>query len=87
MATTTRTAAEPTPRSAIPPLENGDGLSRAEFERRYDAMPELKKAELLEGIVYMAAPVSHQGLATPEHAAFIEKLRQAAPQRPEGGRS
>ena len=26
----------------IPPLENGDRLSRAEFERRYEAMPNLK---------------------------------------------
>jgi hypothetical protein len=37
---------------AIPPLENGDRLTRAEFERRYDAMPNLKKAELIEGEVY-----------------------------------
>ncbi len=42
---------------APPPLENGDHLSRAEFERRYDAMPELKKAELIEGIVFMGSPV------------------------------
>jgi Uma2 family endonuclease len=41
----------------IPPLENGDRLTRAEFERRYDAMPEVKKAELIEGIVYMPSPV------------------------------
>jgi hypothetical protein len=34
---------------AVPLLENGDHLSRAEFERRYDAMPDLKKAELIEG--------------------------------------
>jgi len=40
-----------------PPLEGGDRLTRAEFERRYDAMPELKKAELIEGIVYMGSPV------------------------------
>ena len=39
----------------IPPLQQGDRLDRIEFERRYDAMPELKKAELLEGIVYMPA--------------------------------
>ena len=39
------------------PLENGDRLSRVEFERRYQAMPELKKAELIEGRVYMASPV------------------------------
>ena len=43
----------------ILPLENGDRLTRAEFERRYDAMPELKKAELIEGEVYMPSPVRH----------------------------
>ncbi len=42
---------------AIPPLKNGDRLSREEFERRYDAMPDLKKAELIEGEVYMPSPV------------------------------
>ena len=41
----------------IPRLENGDRLSRAEFERRYSNMPELKKAELIEGVVYMASPL------------------------------
>ncbi|MCC5621495.1 Uma2 family endonuclease [Nostoc sp. CHAB 5715] len=37
----------------IPLLENGDKLSLYEFERRYNAMPSLKKAELIEGIVYI----------------------------------
>jgi Uma2 family endonuclease len=48
----------------LPPLEAGDRLSRAEFERRYEAMPHLKKAELIEGIVYMPAAVRfrHHGL-------------------------
>ncbi len=41
----------------IPPLEPGDRLTRDEFERRYQAMPHLKKAELIEGIVYMPSPV------------------------------
>ncbi len=41
----------------IPLLENGDQLTRAEFERRYQAMPQLKKAELIEGVVYMPSPV------------------------------
>jgi Uma2 family endonuclease len=41
----------------IPLLENGDRLTRAEFERRYHAMPEDVKAELIEGVVYMASPV------------------------------
>jgi hypothetical protein len=39
------------------PLEPGDRLSREEFERRYDAMPNLRKAELIEGVVYMPSPV------------------------------
>src|SRR5437763_6954003 len=43
--------------SAPPPLENGDRLTREEFERRYDAMPDLKKAELIEGVVFMPSPV------------------------------
>ena len=41
----------------VPPLENGDRLTRTEFERRYEAMPELRKAELIEGVVYMPSPV------------------------------
>ena len=41
----------------VPPLQSGDHLTRAEFERRYDAMPHVKKAELIEGIVYMSSPV------------------------------
>jgi len=48
---------EPAMNGAIPPLENGDRLSRAEFERRYQAHPEIKKAELIEGVVYVASPV------------------------------
>jgi len=38
-------------------LENGDMLTCREFERRYEAMPSLKKAELLGGVVYMSAAV------------------------------
>ncbi len=41
----------------VPPLESGDRLTRPEFERRYQAMPHLKKAELIEGVVYVASPV------------------------------
>ena len=39
------------------PLENGDRLTRTEFERRYDAMPKLRKAELIEGVVQMPSPI------------------------------
>jgi hypothetical protein len=44
----------------IPPLENGDRLTRPEFERRYEAMPHVKKAELIEGVVYRPSPVSNE---------------------------
>ena len=42
---------------SVPPLKHGDRLTREEFERRYEAMPHLKKAELIEGVVYMPSPV------------------------------
>ena len=44
-------------RRGLPPLENGDLLTRAEFHRRYVAMPGVNKAQLIEGVVYMPSPV------------------------------
>jgi len=49
----------------IPPLQAGDRLTRGEFERRYRAMPQIHKAELVEGVVYMPSPVSNEGHASP----------------------
>jgi len=49
----------------LPPLQSGDRLSRAEFERRYSADPHVKKAELIEGIVYVASPLRFQPHAEP----------------------
>jgi Uma2 family endonuclease len=46
--------------AAIPILENGDRLTRQEFERRYEAMPHLKKAELIEGVVYVPAALRYR---------------------------
>ena len=57
------------PMSVLPaPLREGDHLSREEFMRRWDAMPDLKFAELIDGIVYMASPVS------PTHGRFQSRL-------------
>lgn len=61
--------AAPTPATVLP-LENGDRLTHLEFERRYQAMPHLKKAELIEGVVYMPSPVRHAGHGQP-HAHLI----------------
>jgi Uma2 family endonuclease len=57
---TTPPAESPDRDGAIPPLENGDRLTRDEFMRRYEAMPELKKAELIGGVVYLPSPVRHR---------------------------
>ena len=47
---------------AKPPiLESGDRLTRAEFHRRYCARPDIKKAELVEGVVYVGSPVRQDG--------------------------
>ena len=40
-----------------PPLTAGDRLTRTEFEHIYQAHPEVKTAELVEGVVYMPSPV------------------------------
>jgi Uma2 family endonuclease len=54
----------------IPPLENGDRLNRFEFERRFNTMPHLKKAELIEGIVYMAAALRFRSHGQPHGAVM-----------------
>jgi len=46
-------------KESIPPLEPGDRLTRLEFHRRYATMPHLKKAELVEGVVYVPSPVRY----------------------------
>ena len=55
------------------PLENGDQLTRIEFERRYATMSDEKKAELIEGIVYMAAALRYKSHGKP-HASIMTWL-------------
>jgi hypothetical protein len=62
-----------TPHTAAPEidrLENGDRMTRPEFERRYAAMRDVKKAELIEGRVYMPSPV-HQSTHGGPHADVL----------------
>jgi hypothetical protein len=40
-------------------LESGDHLTREEFHRRYSMRPDIKKAELVEGVVFVPSPVRH----------------------------
>lgn len=43
-------------RPPVPPLESGDRLTAPEFERRYLLHPEIRRAELIEGVVYIGTP-------------------------------
>src|SRR5262249_19607104 len=56
----------------IPPLQQGDHLTVAEFERRYAAMSDVEKAELVNGVVYMPSPVSLDH--SPPHAELMTWL-------------
>jgi Uma2 family endonuclease len=38
------------------PLESGDRLTREEFHRRYCTRPDIKKADLVDGVVYIPMP-------------------------------
>ena len=58
-------------KSRIPPLENGDRLSRDEFERRYHAMPKDVKAELIRGVVYMASPARYDSHGRPDGRSIV----------------
>ena len=61
------------PQKAMPkvlPLENGDRLTRHEFERRYQATGHIKKAELIEGVVYVASPLRFEPHAEP-HSSIV----------------
>jgi Uma2 family endonuclease len=62
-------------------LENGDRLTRAEFERRYHAMPGVKKAELIEGVVIMPSPVRLRahGMPHADMAAWLGTYEAATP--------
>jgi len=70
MSTIAHPQREATPSREVPPLVAGDRLTRDEFERRYNLMPDANKAELIEGGVYMPSPVGLEGHAAP-HADFM----------------
>ncbi|MFW6114647.1 MAG: Uma2 family endonuclease [bacterium] len=65
----------------VPELEPGDRLTRVEFERRYHTMPDLKKAELIEGIVYMPSPTRFRRHGEPNRhlSAWLGVYQGATP--------
>jgi len=81
--------ASPPERRRPPLLETGDILGARDFLSRWEQMPNLKNAELIEGVVYitglwLSLPallrqdgrelIATLGLADPTHAAFVAKL-------------
>lgn len=69
------------PSAWVPPLENGERLTRDEFERRYAAMPEHIKAELIAGVVHMSSPVRIKSHAVPNNdlAGWLSMYRAFTP--------
>jgi Uma2 family endonuclease len=61
-------------------LERGDFLSRDEFLRRWEAAPLVKRAELIQGVVYMPSPLSRRhGARDNDVAAWLGVYRAATP--------
>lgn len=50
-------------RANFVPFDNGDRMTRVEFHRLYELMPDMR-AELIEGVVFMSSPVSVKGHRT-----------------------
>ena len=68
-------------RSPTPPLRNGDQLSVAEFEHRYEALPELKRADLINGVVYLDSymPLFPHGQTLASLAGWLGNYRAHTP--------
>lgn len=73
-------AAETIVADTLPPRA-GERLTRTEFERRYSAHPQIKKAELIEGVVYVPSPVRYDGHGL-AHAALLGPLHYYAAHTP-----
>jgi hypothetical protein len=64
----------------VPPLQSGDRLSRAEFLRRWHLHPEIKRAELIGGVVYMPSPLTRlHGVTDNTAATWLGTYRAHTP--------
>ena len=65
----------------VPPLRHGERLTSEEFMRRYEAMPHVKKAELINGVVYMPSPVrlDHHGRPHSHLSTWLGVYEAATP--------
>jgi Uma2 family endonuclease len=64
----------------ITSLEPGDKLTREEFLRRWELLPEITTAELIGGVVYMPSPVSlDHSLMVKELLYWVIRYEKATP--------
>ena len=64
----------------VPPLEAGDKLTRNEFLRRWEAHPEINKAELIGGMVFMPSPLSREhGVIDADVGLWLGTYRVSTP--------
>jgi Uma2 family endonuclease len=64
----------------VPPLVPGDFLSRDEFLRRWEAMPHVKRAELIRGVVYMPSPLrAEHGISDNDIGTWLGVYRAETP--------
>jgi Uma2 family endonuclease len=64
----------------LPELTQGDFLSRDEFLSRWEAMPGVKRAELIRGVVYMPSPLSREhGVTDMTIATWIGVYQSTTP--------
>src|SRR5215212_10180786 len=63
-------------------LEAGDCMTREEFHRRYLLRPDVKKAELIDGVVYVPSPVRSPHHSRP-HALVVTWLGVYVTERPD----
>jgi Uma2 family endonuclease len=76
MATRTRFA------ETLPPIENGDRMTQAEFHRLYEQRPDLHGIELIEGVVHLPSPIRFDQHSEPQ-SDVIAWLKLYAAERPE----
>ena len=62
----------------VPVLDNGDRMTQTEFHRLYERMPEDVKAELIEGVVYVASPLGIEHGRRHVHLGTVLTLYEAA---------
>src|SRR5712672_2022722 len=73
-------AACPTVESGREELSNGDNLSRDEFMRIWEQLPSLKKAELIDGVVFVPSPLRlNHGLADSRVSFCLTTYSMATP--------